>query len=150
MSSKCYICGYSNGSLDTTKPELCEECVDELGRSEFTVCKKIRLEIAHKIPGHKTCGKIHGHSTNIVVGIKGRMDIQTGMAIDFKEIKEILKDTVVDAFDHTCLNDFMPIPTAEFLAYYIYKALENLYLNVAFVRVHETENNYIEYGGPDV
>ena len=69
------------------------------------------------------------------------------MVMDFKYIKKIIKKEIIKKFDHTLLNDILPIPTAEYLAYYIFKQLKFRNLNVALIRVHETKNNYVEYRG---
>ena len=55
------------------------------------------------------------------VSVKGTIDPETGMVIDLKRLKDIMRDRVIDRVDHTNLNedvDFLQgvIPTAENLA----------------------------------
>jgi 6-pyruvoyltetrahydropterin/6-carboxytetrahydropterin synthase len=125
---------------------LCESCHRRIhSRFLATVYKTFTIEIAHKLSGHPTCGFIHGHSVDITVGVKGKIDLQTGMVIDFKDLKKILKEVVIDKFDHSFLNDTFKIPTAEIFAYYIFIKLCEAGLNVEVVRVHETRDNYAEF-----
>ncbi len=144
MENECFIC---------TTPEChhisrtCGGCREMIERNEMLIYKKVQVHVAHMLPGHVTCGKIHGHTVDIVIGIKGTMDHTTGMVMDFKYLKEILQKEIVDRFDHGCLNDIIPMPTAEYLAAYIYFQLNHRRLNVVMVRVHETDNNYVEFRG---
>lgn len=155
MNSECFICGsdeyhtqmidYGNG---ITSLDICWPCQNEIESGVgMTVYKKCTIEIAHKLEGHVTCGAVHGHSVDIVVGIKGYLDLKTGMVMDFKSIKQIIQKEIINKFDHTLLNDILPIPTAEYLAYYIFKQLKFRNFNVALIRVHETKDNYVEYDG---
>jgi 6-pyruvoyltetrahydropterin/6-carboxytetrahydropterin synthase len=156
MENECFLCGsdkthvqmLDSNSIDII--EICDSCQNDIesGLANMTVYKTVKIDVAHKIPGHKTCGKMHGHTIKIGVGVRGCMDLGTGMVIDFKSLKEIIQKEVVDRFDHSCLNDTLPIPTAEYLAYYIHMKLTNRGLNIVMVRVHETEDNYVEYKGP--
>jgi 6-pyruvoyltetrahydropterin/6-carboxytetrahydropterin synthase len=125
---------------------LCESCHRKIHSSLLaTVYKTFTIEAAHRLPGHPTCGFIHGHSIDITVGVNGPIDLKTGMVIDFKHLKTILQDVVIDKFDHAYLNDTFQTPTAELFAYYIFIKLCESGLNVEVVRVHETRDNYAEF-----
>ena len=73
------------------------------------------------------------------------------MVLDFGYLKEIVKKWVVDKFDHSYLNDFFPIPTAEHMAQWIFLKLD-VFLQDNFgrgsqlekVRLYETSNSYAE------
>jgi len=148
MKDECFICGSPKFEVKSLF-ELCDDCVDEIksGYATMTVYKTVKIDVAHKIPGHITCGNMHGHTIKIVVGVQGRMDMNTGMVIDFKSLKLIIEKEVVDRFDHGCLNDTLPIPTAEYLAFYIYRKLNERGLNIVLIRVHETDDNYVDFTG---
>jgi len=126
---------------------MCHGCIDEAENSTMIIYKKCKVEIAHHIPDHMKCGNTHGHSLSIIVGVRGCMDVNDGMVMDFHTLKHYIQKEIVDKFDHKYLNDFLPIPTAEYMAFYIFKKLEQCGLNVASVRVQETENNYVEFTG---
>lgn len=97
----------------------------------------------------------HGHNYVVEVTVAGRVDPRTGMVIDLKKVKEILHREVVDPWDHRDLNTAVPalagvLPTAENLAIAIWHALEDRLPGARLhrVRLHETENNTVDYYGP--
>lgn len=96
----------------------------------------------------------HGHNYVLEVTVAGEPIEKTGYVIDLKKLKEILKREILEKVDHKHLNhevDFLSgvIPTAENIAKGIWSVLEpkikegRLYS----VRLHETENNSVEYRG---
>ena len=98
----------------------------------------------------------HGHNYVIEVSVKGRIDPETGMVIDLKRLKDIVRDRVIDRVDHKSLNedvDFLRdvIPTAENLARAFWRELApaidqgSLYE----VALQETEKNSVVYRGED-
>src|SRR3954469_6469686 len=63
----------------------------------------------------------HGHNYVIHVSVKGKIDSETGMVIDLKTLKDIVRSRIIDRVDHTSLNEDVEflrgvIPTAENLA----------------------------------
>ena len=143
---KCEICNNIIPKENKTdKIIMCNSCrYDLINEFTTTVYKTFTIEIAHMLPNHITCGVVHGHSMDITVGVSGMVNLETGMVIDFKILKEIIKELIIDKFDHSYLNDTFKIPTAEILSYYIFSKLKYNNLNVTVVRVHETKNNYAE------
>jgi 6-pyruvoyltetrahydropterin/6-carboxytetrahydropterin synthase len=91
--------------------------------------KHFRFEAAHVLPHHPgKCSRMHGHSYRLDVAIRG--PIQTdgparGMIEDFDRIKRIVREHVVDILDHRSLNDLIENPTAEHIAMWIWRTLEN-------------------------
>jgi len=151
---ECFMCGSVQYRTvfpyQDVETNICCPCEEELARDNaVTIYKKCTIEIAHMLPGHPTCGNVHGHSVDIVVGVRGRISLKTGMVMDFKYLKKIIQKEVIDRFDHSFLNDTFPVPTAEILSVYIYKKLLSRNIDVTLVRVHETKNNYVEYRGID-
>ncbi len=97
---------------------------------------------AHSIPGHKKCGKIHGHNFKVEVEISGRVK-ENGMVMDFFDLKKIVNE-VVAKFDHTLLNEQIEIPTSENICLRIFEELAERGLNVRRVRVSENEDKWAE------
>lgn len=145
MIKQCFICGSHYPHTYNKMIDICLSCVDEIYDGDFTVYKKIQIHVAHFLPGHNACGSMHGHSMNIVIGVKGTLNPSTGMIIDFSELKKIMQEEIISKFDHQCLNNIIPMPTAEYLSFYIYYQLKLRDIGVVMVRVHETDNNYAEY-----
>ena len=98
----------------------------------------------------------HGHNYAIEVSVRGKIDPETGMVIDLKRLKEIMRERVVDRVDHTNLNedvDFLRdvIPTAENLARSFWQQLAPAIANGELYEIvlHETERNSVRYRGED-
>jgi len=88
------------------------------------VSKRFQFEAGHLIPGHPTCGTAHGHSFAFEVTVKGPLR-ENGMVIDFKELKNALKEFIDTKLDHCFLNDTVsPMPTAEVLSLVLFDELE--------------------------
>ncbi len=62
----------------------------------------LRFSSAHIIPGHSTCGHIHGHSYFVDVEIEGARDGKFEFVVDFKDVKTYTKD-ICDKLDHRLL-----------------------------------------------
>jgi 6-pyruvoyltetrahydropterin/6-carboxytetrahydropterin synthase len=96
----------------------------------------------------------HGHNYILEIVIAGEIDEKTGYVIDLKQLKTIIIENIISKVDHKHLNfdvDFMKgiNPTTENFAIKIW---ENLVDKIPtgklhLVRLHETENNFIEYKG---
>lgn len=100
--------------------------------------------------------KGHGHNYVLTVSVKGRIDPETGMVIDLKRLKEIVRERVIDRVDHTNLNedvDFLRgvIPTAENLARAFWQQLAPAIDSGALfeVALQETPRNSVTYRGED-
>jgi 6-pyruvoyltetrahydropterin/6-carboxytetrahydropterin synthase len=98
----------------------------------------------------------HGHNYTLQVSVKGRIDPETGMVIDLKRLKDIVRERVIDRVDHTNLNedvDFLRgvIPTAENLARAFWQQLAGAISEGALfeVTLRETEKNSVIYRGED-
>lgn len=96
----------------------------------------------------------HGHNYMLEVRVKGSIDPKTGYVMDTKILKDIIQKEVQDRYDHRNLNLDVPEfrhlnPTAENIAVQIWNLIrkqlpQNLELSI---RLHETENNYVEFDG---
>ncbi|MGC8749735.1 6-pyruvoyl trahydropterin synthase family protein [Hydrotalea sp.] len=94
----------------------------------------------------------HGHNYELIVKVTGVLDANTGYVIDTKVLSTMIKEEVLNRFDHKNLNldtvYFKELnPTAENIAKVIYQLLrnkldENLELKIF---LYETERNYVEY-----
>ena len=70
------------------------------------LCKTFHFEAAHALDGyHGKCKDIHGHSYELQIEIKGTPiddpeHPECGMVMDFGTLKKIVKEKVIDQFDH--------------------------------------------------
>jgi 6-pyruvoyltetrahydropterin/6-carboxytetrahydropterin synthase len=90
--------------------------------------KEFRFEAAHRLPlmpeGHK-CARLHGHSFVLEVHIEGPVDRQTGLLLDYADIKAALVP-LEDQLDHHYLNEIPGLenPTSENIVRWIWGRLE--------------------------
>ena len=80
--------------------------------------------MAHALYGYDgLCKNIHGHSYRMWVTVKGNVlqknkHAKNGMVIDFGELKKIIRDCVVDKYDHSfVLNKNTPHYNIDFSAF---------------------------------
>ena len=94
----------------------------------------------------------HGHNYELIVQIAGEIDPETGYLIDLKILSDLIKEQVLNRFDHKNLNldtqEFKNLnPTAENIAVVIYDLiraeLDERY--TLKIRLYETERNFVEY-----
>lgn len=120
--------------------------------------KEFRFEAAHWLPSYDgPCQNLHGHSYKVQVGVTSVINEETGMVLDFKELKSLV-NKFLDQLDHTCLNDVQlegfptSNPTAEKMTVWLFQQLSqqlsqqeqtNL-IQIEFVRLWETETSYVE------
>jgi 6-pyruvoyltetrahydropterin/6-carboxytetrahydropterin synthase len=137
------------------------------------ITRRLEFDAGHRIPDHRSqCRHLHGHRYAIeitlsgeVIEATGRPD--TGMVMDFAEVKEIARRCIVDAWDHaflaysgdTAVVAFLAslpehktvlldaVPTAENLARIAFRVLDPAYrdsfgnhLRLERVRLYETPN----------
>ncbi len=100
--------------------------------------------------------KGHGHNYFIQVSVQGKIDPETGMVIDLKKLKDIIREWVIDRVDHRNLNedvDFLQgvVPTAENLARCFWQQLAPAITEgkLCEVVLEETEKNSVIYRGED-
>jgi 6-pyruvoyltetrahydropterin/6-carboxytetrahydropterin synthase len=98
----------------------------------------------------------HGHNYVIHVSVKGTIDPETGMVIDLKVLKDVVRRRIIDRVDHTNLNedvDFLEgvIPTAENLARAFWQQLAPAITEGTLYEIllQETEKNSVVYRGED-
>jgi 6-pyruvoyltetrahydropterin/6-carboxytetrahydropterin synthase len=83
--------------------------------SNIRITKKFSFETGHALYGYDgKCKNVHGHSYKLsvtVIGspIENRDNVKFGMVIDFTDLKKIVKEEIVDQFDHaTVFNETTP------------------------------------------
>lgn len=123
---------------------------------------------AHRIYGHKgRCGSLHGHNYTVTAAVRGVVDHDSGMVVDFSDLKIVLK-SVIDCLDHgtllqrsdplydavaldrpTLLVPFAGPPTVEAVTRWIWNELSGRLIPVKGVTLHrltvyETAESFAE------
>lgn len=88
------------------------------------ITKEFKFEMAHALHGYDgLCKNIHGHSYKLWVTIRGavlneRAHKKDGMVMDFDVLKNFVKPTIVDKYDHSLvLNANSPHAEIDFSAF---------------------------------
>ena len=83
--------------------------------SKIRITKQFSFETGHALFGYDgKCKNVHGHSYKLSVTVIGtpiddRSNVKFGMVIDFTDLKKIVKEEIVDNFDHaTVFNGTTP------------------------------------------
>jgi 6-pyruvoyltetrahydropterin/6-carboxytetrahydropterin synthase len=83
--------------------------------SKIRITKQFSFETGHALYGYDgKCKNVHGHSYKLSVTVIGtpindRNNVKFGMVIDFTDLKKIVKEEIVDVFDHaTVFNETTP------------------------------------------
>jgi 6-pyruvoyltetrahydropterin/6-carboxytetrahydropterin synthase len=125
----------------------------------LTVSKECHFDAAHVLTNHAgQCRNLHGHTYRLVVEVAESTDA-CDMVMDFKDLKQILREVILERFDHAFIYDEssaverdiaetiakhemrrVALPfrtTAENLARYFFHELA-AHVNVLAVHLHET------------
>jgi len=83
--------------------------------SNIRITKQFNFETGHALYGYDgKCRNVHGHSYKLSVTVIGNpitdmSHVKLGMVIDFGDLKKIVKEEIVDQFDHaTVFNKNTP------------------------------------------
>ncbi len=147
--------------------------------STIRITKQFNFETGHALYGYDgKCKNVHGHSYKLSVTVIGKpitdkSNVKYGMVIDFSDLKKIVKEEIVDQFDHaTVFNKNTPHielakelqdrehhvilvdyqPTSENMVIDFAKKIQSrLPQNIALfsLRLQETDSSYAEWYASD-
>ncbi len=136
-------------------------------KMRVTISRKAHFNAAHRlyrkdwtfeqndaIFGKCNNPNFHGHNYELIVGVTGKIDPETGFVMDVKFLSEIIKEEVEDQFDHKNLNLDVPEfenlnPTAENIVVVIWNKIRKK-IEPQFdleVILYETPRNFVTYRG---
>ena len=115
----------------------------------FEVAVEQSFASAHALRNYKgRCENVHGHNWRVRVVIEGEKLDQTGMLVDFLDIKSFMGE-ILDRIDHQFLNEIPPFdvvnPSAENIAEYFYQQMTGklaetpVPVRIREVKIWETE-----------
>lgn len=147
--------------------------------NSIRITKQFTFETGHALYGYDgKCRNVHGHSYKLSVTVIGTpiddsSHVKFGMVIDFSDLKKIVKEEIVDIFDHaTVFNKNTPHvelanelqsrghnvllvnyqPTSEMMVIdFAEKIRKRLPQEIALfsLRLQETESSYAEWFASD-
>jgi len=116
------------------------------------IFKEFTFEAAHRLPmvppDHK-CARLHGHSFQVALHVRGEVDEELGWCMDFADVAAAFKP-VWERLDHHYLNeiDGLENPTSENLARWIWREVAPALPGLSKVVVRETCTSGCVYEGP--
>jgi 6-pyruvoyltetrahydropterin/6-carboxytetrahydropterin synthase len=147
--------------------------------STIRITKQFNFETGHALYGYDgKCKNVHGHSYKLSVTVVGTpisdtSDVKYGMVIDFGDLKKIVKEEIVDVFDHaTVFNKNTPHielakelkdrghdvilvdyqPTSEMMVIDFAKKIKNRLpdnIKLHSIKLQETDTSYAEWFAND-
>ena len=132
---------------------------------KVSVYRKEHFNAAHRLlnpewtdeTNQKVFGKCfnpnyHGHNYEVIVKVTGEIDPRTGYVIDMKILSDLIKENILNRFDHKNLNldtkEFRELnPTAENIVVVVHDILRPLIDKKLELKIilYETERNYVEF-----
>lgn len=147
--------------------------------SAIRITKQFNFETGHALYGYDgKCRNVHGHSYKLSVTVIGSpiddsSNVKYGMVIDFSDLKKIVKEEIVDQFDHaTVFNKNTPHvelakelkdrghhvllvdyqPTSEMMVIDFAQKIKNRLpknINLFSIKLQETETSFAEWFAAD-
>ncbi|MFY8181163.1 MAG: 6-pyruvoyl trahydropterin synthase family protein [Flavobacterium sp.] len=147
--------------------------------SKIRITKQFSFETGHALYGYDgKCKNVHGHSYKLSVTVIGTPisdsnNVKFGMVIDFSDLKKIVREEIVDVFDHaTVFNKNTPHvelaeelknrghhvilvnyqPTSENMVIDFAKKIQNRLPNniqLHSLKLQETESSFAEWYASD-
>ena len=134
---------------------------------KVTVSRKAHFNAAHRlfvrdwsdeknmeVFGVCSNSNYHGHNYELIVDVTGDVNPITGMVIDLKDLKDVIKSEIENVLDHKNLNldvDYFNkvVPTAENICIFIWEILRSK-IEISKdleITLYETPRNFVKYNG---
>jgi 6-pyruvoyltetrahydropterin/6-carboxytetrahydropterin synthase len=117
------------------------------------IYKRFRFEAAHYLPNvpdaHK-CKRMHGHSFEAELRLRGPVDDRLGWVVDFADVKRAFV-VLEERLDHRLLNEVEGLenPTSENIARWIWRHVKPALSGLTAVVVRETCTAGCVYSGDE-
>ncbi|MCD4773478.1 MAG: 6-carboxytetrahydropterin synthase [Bacteroidales bacterium] len=104
--------------------------------------KQFNFEMAHALEGYDgLCKNIHGHTYELFVTVIGEpisdnSSPKDGMLIDFKDLKSLVKERIINQFDHTLVLSNKTSPN-------LIKELKLQYERIVITEYQPTSENFL-------
>ena len=160
---KCSLCGTElekidvhhidenrNNWLVTNLEPLCVNCHQKFHYKHYkmpyaSITVESHFSSGHFLPSYDgACNRCHAHGWKYSVTVRKRINPDTGMVMDYKDLKKCLKE-MEDIIDHRMLNDILPFePTSENVAVWMWEYLSKRLLlkGIVEIKLYESENCY--------
>lgn len=97
----------------------------------------------------------HGHTYKLYVTVEGPINPETGMVINFADLKTAVQDSIIEKLDHHFINEVPPycekVTTCENMIVFIWFILKGYLLpsgvKLVELKLYETPTSYATYRG---
>jgi 6-pyruvoyltetrahydropterin/6-carboxytetrahydropterin synthase len=118
----------------------------------FELLRRYRFESAHHLPNagpEHRCARVHGHSYEVEVRVRGQLGAVTGWVIDYADIDSACRPALAE-LDHRLLNDVEGLanPTSEHVARWLWERLHDALPGLHSITVAENPDAICRYWGP--
>ena len=118
--------------------------MDLFYRFDFAAARRLPF-----LPAAHPCSRLHGHTFNVELNLRGEPDPSTGWFVDFDEIEQLTRELKA-AIDHQYLNEIagLELPTTEMIAQWLWQRLAARISGLHCVIVQEHPSRGVRYFGP--
>lgn len=123
----------------------------QIGIRHVQTTKRFHFDSAHSLinyPGK--CSQLHGHRWVLDVTLEAKVNSDTGLSVDFSDIKKHVEEEVISTLDHKYLNKVLDTdcPTAEIIILWIWSRLKLIFEeNLVSLRLYESPDAWIDFNG---
>lgn len=118
-------------------------------KKPIMITKKFEFDAAHRLENYDgNCANLHGHRYKLEVSVLGYINEEKYLAVDFRDLKSLGKELIVNKLDHRNLNEVLDFNTScENVAYWIWEALEDTVTKYGCelyeIKLWETPDSYV-------
>ncbi len=111
---------------------------------------EFRFAAAHRLPRHPgRCFRLHGHNYRLVVTVRGELDPETGMVIDFADLEQAVEGLALGRLRASYLNEFIDTPTAENICRWAWDRVKPEVPRLSSMTLYETPQYWVTYRGEE-
>lgn len=112
------------------------------------ITKEFTFAAAHRLTEYRgKCENMHGHTYKLHVSVEGEIR-KDGLVIDFVDLKNFVKERVINKLDHSNLNDLFENPTTELIAKWIWTRLNDIEnVKLKEIKLWESPVSFVTYNG---
>jgi 6-pyruvoyltetrahydropterin/6-carboxytetrahydropterin synthase len=90
------------------------------------------------------CNNMHGHNMKMEVAVKGWVDPETGMVINFNLLKKVVQENILSIVDHQLISyrTLNAVPTCESMALAFLNLLVEKLPVTHSIKLYETDTSY--------
>ena len=102
-----------------------------------------------RLPASHPCSRMHGHTFQVRLVVRGEIDRTSGWMVDFGEVEQRMS-AVRALLDHRCLNDIAGLenPTTENIAEWLWGRFAGDLPGLHEIGVQEHPTRGVIYSGP--